>query len=289
MIKAIESYIPLPEVEIQRPDFDGSNYSKEYDRYHRDTNIIDIHKRIADKKGDVDRYIMLCQKTGIDGHEICKIAKRLNNAFRSEESIQWLLQIKPEDRGAHDKDKLLIEAYQLEGDDTAAKQVIWNRFKRRIDATDYLAYIKMADNDEKQKAQQEALEIAMQAEYISQGFQFLHDIGNYDAIETLFLQRGQEVKGHDYYVYRPISSALYKHGKALIASLLRRKLVESILEKAQSKYYRYAASDYKLAGDYAKNVDNWHGHCNHMQFIEDLKQKHPRKRSFWELIAQAEK
>ena len=232
---------------------------------------------------------MLCQKTGIDGPEICEIAKRLNNAFRSEESIQWLLQIKPEDRGAHDKDKLLIEAYQLEGNDTAAKQVIWNRFKRHIDAKDYLAYIKMADNDEKQKAQQEALEIAMQAEYISQGFQFLHDIGNYDAIETLFLQRGQEVKGHDYYVYRPISSALYKHGKALIASLLRRKLVESILEKAQSKYYRYAASDYKLAGDYAKNVTDWQGYYNHEKFIEALKQKHSRKRSFLELIAQAEK
>jgi len=106
---------------------------------------------------------------------------------------------------------------------------------------------------------------------------------------AIFLERGQEVKGHDYYVYQPISSALYKHGKALIASLLRRKLVENILEKTQSKYYGYAASDYKPAGDYAKNVTDWQGHYNHEQFIEALKQKHLRNRSFWELISQAKK
>ena len=37
----------------------------------------------------------------------------------------------------------------------------------------------------------------------------------------------------------------------VIAALLRRKLVENVLSQAKSKSYRYAASDLKLAGDYA--------------------------------------
>ena len=70
--------------------------------------------------------------------------------------------------------------------------------------------------------------------------------------------------------------------------MLRRKLAQSGIAKAQSKYYRYASSDYKLCNDYAKKVTNWKTFANHGEFIAEFKQKHKRKKAFWSMIKQKE-
>ncbi|WP_150468874.1 tetratricopeptide repeat protein [Cysteiniphilum sp. SYW-8] len=245
--------------------------------------VIRIHKKIADKQKNIDRYIALSETSGLNTHDICEIAKRLNNDFRSEEAIQWLNKITDDDQRSNDRDTLLIEAHMLEGDTDKAKAVIWSRFKRNLHIDDYLHYLKLASAEEKQHAKEEALKIARAEKYISRSFQFLHELNEYDAIETLFYERESEINGSDYYVYRKLSTSLHKHGKHLVAALLRRKLVESVLDSARSKSYRYAASDLKLAGDYAAEVKAWGDYPTHEAFIDKLRQDHSRKHSFWAL------
>lgn len=258
--------------------------SKDIDERIKNNQIIHIHKKIADKQKDIDKYIKLSEIAGMQSHDICEIAKRLNNDFRSEEAIQWLSKIADDDQRSNTRDTLMIEAYMLEGDTDKAKTVIWDRFKRHLDVDDYLHYLKLASADEKETAKIEALNIARAEKYISKSFEFLHQINEYDAIETLFHERESEVNGSDYYVYRKLSTNLHKHGKHLVAALLRRKLVESVLDRARSKSYRYAASDLKLSGDYAAEVKDWGDYASHDIFIEKLKTDHGRKYGFWSLI-----
>ena len=85
---------------------------------------------------------------------------------------------------------------------------------------------------------------------------------------------------------RTISSTLYKHGHALAATLLRHFLVEEAINRAQSKYYSYAASDMKKAIDYSDGLEKsaqFQGTENYLQGLYEL---HRRKISLWPLMAE---
>lgn len=284
VIKALETALPGIKSPDTTPEFNRDHPSWNFDAYMQNHRVISIHKNIADKRQDVDRYIELIKLERVDDKAICKIAKRLNGAFRSEEAISWLKQISDSSFDSYTRDKLLIEAYMLEGDVQQAKTVIWNNFKNSLAVETYFEYLKLADDNEKEHAVKEALQMAKKSQILASGFKFLQDLNEFDAIEELYFAREEEVDGSDYSIYRQLSTELNKQGKSLIATLLRRKLVEDVLTAARSKSYRYAASDLKLASDFAANVSDWKGYSTHTDFLNQLKSQHPRKMSFWSLI-----
>lgn len=284
VIHALERALPTIKTPSTSPELCRENSTWDFDAYMNNLRVISIHKKIADKRQNVDRYIELVKLGKVDDKDICKVAKRLNNAFRSTEAIAWLKQIKEEGFETYTRDKLLVEAYMLEGDTLQAKSVLWNSFKKSLAVNTYLEYLKLADINERQHAAKEALEIAKSSSNLASGFKLLQDLGEFDAIEQLFFSREAEVNGSDYYVYRKLSTELHKHGKNLTATLFRRKLIDDVLASARSKSYRYAASDLKLAGDFAENITNWMSYPSHADYIAQLKAKHPRKMSFWSLI-----
>jgi hypothetical protein len=284
VIKALETALPEIKSPDTTPEFNRDHPSWDFDAYMHNHRVISIHKKIADKRQDVDRYIELVKLARVDDKAICKIAKRLNGAFRSEEAISWLKQISDTSFDTYTRDKLLIEAYMLEGDAQQAKTIIWNNFKNSLAVDTYFEYLKLADDNEKKHAVKEALQIAKDSPRLASALKFLQDLQEFDAIEQLYFVREEEVDGSDYSVYRKLSTELNKQGKSLIATLLRRKLVEDVLTAARSKSYKYAASDLKLASDFSANISDWKGYPTHTDFLNQLKSLHPRKMSFWSLI-----
>ena len=73
-------------------------------------------------------------------------------------------------------------------------------------------------------------------------------------------------------------------GYPLSASLLRRKLVDGILNQVKSQYYKYAVSDLKIAHRYAVDVKNWEAFQNHEQYVGNLKSRQGRKNAFWHRV-----
>ncbi len=284
VVRALETALPDIKSLDTTPEFNRDHPSWDFDAYMHNHRVISIHKKIADKRQDVDRYIDLVNLDKVNDKDICKIAKRLNGAFRSEEAISWLNKINDNSFDSYTRDKLLIEAYMLEGDAQKAKTVIWNNFKKSLAVEKYFEYLKLADESEKEYAAKEALQLAKDSPHLASAFKFLQDLQEFDAIEQLYFTREEEVDGSDYSVYRKLSTELNKQGKSLIATLLRRKLVDDILSAARSKSYKYAASDLKLASDFAKNISNWKGYSTHTDFLNQLKSQHPRKVSFWSLL-----
>ena len=278
-IPPIKSISNTPELDVEQEKWDFKTTAKNY-------AIIAIKKRIADKQKDVDAYIHLCQLNRLSAQDICEISKRLNNAFRSEEAITWLLKLNPDEYGAANRDKLLVEAYMLEYEEDKAKAVIWSRFKRHVHVKDYLHFLKLAKKDEILTAKTEAVNIARQKTPLSSGFQFLHEVQEYDEIENLFFENIHNLDGSDYYVFRKLSTDMDKQGKHLVATLMRRKLAEDVLNAARSKSYKYAVSDLKKAADFAQSIQDWKNFIPHSEYITQLKTKHARKHSFWHQMSE---
>jgi len=179
---------------------------------------------------------------------------------------------------------LLVEAYQNSGCEEKAQQLRWEIFKKQCDIEDYKRYIKHSSKNQIKLAEVSAIKVAQAAKYLPYGVSFLKEMKRYDLVEGLLLKRYDEVSGDDYHTYRALSATLAKAGKYLIASLLTRKITQSGVAKAQSKYYKYAASDYKLCHDYASKVDDWDKFPTHDEFIKGFKEAHKRKKAFWALI-----
>ncbi|WP_133140268.1 DUF6880 family protein [Legionella genomosp. 1] len=284
VIKALETTLPDIKSPDTTPELNRDHSSWDFDAYMHNHRVISIHKKIADKLQDVDRYIELIKLERVDEKDICNIAKRLNAAFRSEEAISWLKQISDNSFESYKRDNLLIEAYMLEGDVQQAKNVLWNNFKKNLAVETYFEYLKLANDNEKELAIEESLQIAKDSPNLASAFKFLQDIQEFDAIEQLYFAREEEINGNDYSIYRKLSTELNKQGKSLIATLLRRKLVEDTLSAARSKSYKYAASDLKLASEFAANISDWRGYPTHADFLSQLRSQHARKISFWSLI-----
>lgn len=254
-----------------------------------DYQALAVLKVIADARGDVDTYIQLVRQRyeqlnrPIADQDICGIAKRLNDAFRSEEAIDWLKQIDDDSLDHSTKIKLLMEAYKLEGQDKKAQALLWQRFERYLSTEDYRQYLRHGTQEDKAAAQEKALQLAKAYHSLGDSLQFLADIDLWDELEKVIVEhaKADTLDGADYSIYRKLSTALSKQGKYLPATLLRRVLVGQVLDGGKSQYYNYALSDLKKAYDFAHQVNDWQGFDEHQCFFDQLKSTHFRKHSFW--------
>lgn len=253
-----------------------------------------ILEEVADAKNDVDSYIALkeayWERLGrpLNEASICDIAKRLNSAFRGDEAILWLSKLSD---ALHSRQRyeLQIEAHQLEGDDDKAKTMRWKLFERFLDAEDYRRYLKLSNEKEKARAKKAALEISGISPSIPKALEFLSSIQEFDAIEKLIIDNVNSPQLADNYLaVRRISTDLAKHGKALSATLLRRMLVDRVLAKSNSRYYRYAVSDLKKANEFSSGVSDWRNFANQQQYLESLLENHHLKYAFWHQVAEKE-
>ena len=245
----------------------------------------EIRKKVADLSGNISKYIEAIENSGrIDSSDICDIAERFLKAGQPQQSIDWLMRIKENDHGADTKNNLLVDAYEQLGNKEKAQELRWEIFNKFCFIEDYKEYMKHVAKEDRESAEKRAIKLAQETKTLCYGITFLKEIKKYNLLNDLLLERFDEVDGRDYHTYRSLSTTLAKQGQYLIASLLRRKLARGGVAKVQSKYYRYAASDYKLCNDYAKKVTDWQGFPSHDEFLANFKETHKRKKAFWMMV-----
>lgn len=181
---------------------------------------------------------------------------------------------------------LLIHALIEEGRKKEAKRVCIESFEHSPHADFYSAYIKI--EGESPDAANLFMEIAKKREteyYI----QFLNEISRFDLIDSFIANSSKEALAHFSQIFREpfirsLSSALYKQGYALSATVLRRCLVEFALQFAQSKYYSHAVSDLKKSIDYSMDIESQTVMPDTEIYLSSLYEKHKRKTSLWPLM-----
>lgn len=255
---------------------------KDYGDYKKCSGL----KLIADAQGDVDAYILCCEHSGLRSDDYLEIVERLNRKDRAVEALAWLDKMTSEDINRRYSRYVAarIDSYSLECDEDSAQKIRWEAFEKTLSPDYYIHYCKYLSVKAKAIAKEAALTLAQKASSFEMAIHFLDEIGEHGLLAEHVLANQNELPNVYYGTFRPLSKRLAANGYSLAAVLIRRGLVQGVLNKAKSKYYKYSASDLKLAHDYGQSIDAWRGCLSHELFMQQLKATHAKKHAFWSWV-----
>jgi hypothetical protein len=94
-------------------------------------------------------------------------------------------------------------------------------------------------------------------------------------------------RGESYPALLPLARSL-EQGQPLAGSIVYRALLESILDRAQSKAYPHAARYLRRLGKLANKIRAWSLIAPHELYLQALRARHDRKRVFWAQVSAAD-
>jgi hypothetical protein len=262
-----------------RPDDDWRSADRRWPLAHR-------LMILADLEHDPDAYIAAVRAGGIEDRHGAEVAARLIEAKRQAEALQWLDRPR---RHQEDGDDAVIDlriaALAALGRKDEAQALRWGYFERALSADHLRAYLKGLPDFEDFEAEQKALAIAAGHEEAEQALEFLVGWPALDRAAALVRDRLAELDGGAYYTLRPAAVALEeKYPEA--ATLLYRRMVESVLDRGSSKQYPYAARDLLSGTRTAARLPAGSAIESDATFLARLRKAHGRKYGFWALIDQ---
>ena len=225
---------------------------------------------LADLEKDADAFIAAIRAGAMESTHALEVAERLITANRPAEALDWL--DKPRRRDEDEDDDgtdtdLRIAALEAHGRKDEAQSVRWQHFERFLSAEHLRAYLKRLPDFEDFEAEQKALDVAAAHKQAARGLAFFITWRAHDRADRLVRERLTALDGRLYEVLRPAAEALEEKFPEA-ASLLYRRLIESVLERGSSKQYQYAARD--LQGSPMKMVEAlWGGELPTFDSIDD--------------------
>jgi tetratricopeptide (TPR) repeat protein len=250
---------------------------------------------LADVEENVDAYIDAVRSTGSEAGYAVEIAKRLLKAGRAQEALDWL----DKARVRHNRDlddvlyhggwikdevtDLRIAALDASGRKDEAQQVRWTSFTETLDAGHLRDHLKRLPDFEDFEAEERAKELARRFADPHRALVFFVAWRDLHAAAQLVRERLEEFDGRDYVTLGAAAEALAgKHPVA--ATLLYRRMIESILGRASANQYGYAVRDVRNCESLAGQISEDSGIEGHDAFMARLRKEHGRKSKFWELV-----
>lgn len=238
---------------------------------------------LADLENDIDGHIAAIRAGGLEGSHALDIADRLIGANRPAEALTWLdaprRRFEDEDDTGIGVD-LRIAALEALGRKEDAQAVRWRHFERALSAEHLRAYLRRLPDFEDFEAEQRALDIAASHRLAALAVGFFIEWRALDRAERLVRDRLAALDGRLYEVLRPAAEALEEQFPAA-ASLLYRRMVESVLDRGASKQYPYAARDFASCTRLAPRLPASETIESHDTFVARLRKVHGRKCGFW--------
>ena len=241
---------------------------------------------LADLENDADAFIAAIHSGGMEGTHRLDVAERLIAANRPTEALAWLdkprQRFEDDDSDGADTD-LRVAALEAMGRKDEAPSVRWCHFERSLSAEHLRAYLKRLPDFEDFAAEQKALEVAAGHKPTERALAFLIEWRARDRADRLVRERLAALDGRFYEVLRPAAEALEEKFPEA-ASLLYRRLVESVLDRGSSKQYPYAARDFQSCTRLSPRLPTPGSIETHAAFVARLQMAHGRKYGFWGLM-----
>ncbi len=247
---------------------------------------------VADASGDVDGYIAVQMSDRGVQIDVNGIASRLIDARRAVEALTWLDDGAPGRRPIGDpspsleweRDRLRIKALLQLGRKPEAQSVRWRLFEQTLSVDVLRAYLRALPDFEDDAALDRAFAIAAAHPDATAALSFLTTWPNLRAAATLALDRESELDGRDYHALNAAAEIL-ADAHPLAATVVRRRMIDSVLERAASPSYAYAAKNLAACAQLAADID-WTGSQwpSHADYVADLIARHGRKDGFWSKV-----
>ena len=236
--------------------------------------------RLADLDDDVDAFIATVDATRRNAIHNAQVAERLIAHGRAEEALQWI--DTPTDRGHQDRmlADLRLAALMKLGRTADAQTQRRLIFERWLDAEMLRGWLKALPAFEDFEAERDALDLVAGHADAGLALDLLIRWPDLKRAAALVTQRLDAFDGRRYDVLRPAAEALAgSHASA--ATLLYRRMVTAVLDRANSKYYPYAARDFQAAAGAGGSEIS-----PHADWVKALRRQHGRKVGFWSLVGE---
>ena len=240
-------------------------------------------EQIADAEGDVDGYIAQQSDLARKVPQVAaEIAHRLLEAGRLEEAWEAINAPDDNDRGwiPYEWEVARIAVMRATGRKKEAQDFIWECFARSLNADHLRAWLKDRPDFEDVEAEDKALQHALSFENFSTALHFLMTWPAFEHAAMLVSNRAAEIDGNHYELLGPSADAL-EDRYPLVATLLRRGMIDFALTMARSKRYRHAARHLQECESLALRIETFAPIEDHETYVAGLRSKHGRKSSFW--------
>jgi chemotaxis protein histidine kinase CheA len=151
--------------------------------------------------------------------------------------------------------------------------------------THFLRYIETLDEDEKHTVEQQAIKQAEKAGNILTSADLLLQLGETERAQQMLVSRYQELTDCYYESLIKLVKQFEKSGCLLATTACYRVLLEDILNRGNSKAYTHAARYFKKLQVFADEINNFEPLIEHSRFIDQLKNDHGKKYSFWQRVS----
>jgi len=183
---------------------------------------------------------------------------------------------------AYERDKLLEEIYQEQGDSEKLSDLLFQKFRSYPSMNTLQELLSVIGHDKQDEViNAEVVQILKSDKLRESDAEFLISIGKLDEAEGYLLERADQFDGDYYDGLLSLAEALEAENRHLVASLMYRSLLISILERGHTKAYPHGIRYLKSLDKLATSIADWKAFDPHEAFKEQLIQTHGRKRSFW--------
>lgn len=183
-----------------------------------------------------------------------------------------------------EQQKLLDACYQATGDKNALLQLRRERYEAQPDANNLQALLAISSPQEIEDLKMGAIQKAQSIEHFSLRINTLIALEAVTEAANEVMLAGCKLSEVGYYVLPDWAKSFAKHNQPLAATLCYRTLTDDILNAARSKAYHHAVNYLKKLCELAPFINDYQGHSQHHDYVNQLSLQHKRKTAFWAKI-----
>jgi hypothetical protein len=200
-----------------------------------------------------------------------------------ETAHSWLKRIpKNETFKAYERDELLLEIYQKQGNTGKLSNLLYQKFRSYHSVDTLKALLDVIGHDKRDEVVADEVAQILESSVLRESdAEFLISIGKIDEAEEYLLKRADQLDGNHYGSLLFLAKAMESENRYLAASLIYRSLLISILERGYTKAYPHGIRYLKKLDKLATSVTDWINFNHQEAFKAQIIQVHGRKRSFW--------
>jgi hypothetical protein len=236
--------------------------------------------QVADALGDVEMYIDVQRRCGAEETHALPIARRLLEAGRADEALQYLERVDPTRgylQGEENGGALRVRILKALGRDADARDTLWQQFRRGLSETALEQLLALTPVENQQALIEQAIMVAEAHADRQAGASFLLARGHKDRAAKLIDACPEQFDGSCYGTLLPLAEAISEEypGSAWV---LYRSLLLSILTRKRPKAYHHAADYLSIMNDLAARAGL---HEEQQALKAQLHAQHGRKYTFW--------
>lgn len=282
LIDCAEEYLPEPILRSMIETLQ-KQCGKETDEYGKRSILILIEslaKQVKDPK--------LFEQTRIESWgkmtpaAVLDIARIHFDSGDFQTALSKLLEISDEPYMSYERDSLLMEIYRQTGDNEKLAELLYQRFHAHYSIESLQELLDVIGNDKRDEVLSKEIALIFEnKELRTSDAEFLISLKMIDDAEKYLLERAGLLDGDFYSSLLPLADVMESEGRHVVASLIYRSLLFSILKRGYTKAYPHGIRYLKKLDVLAASVKQWGDFDTHEAFKIQIRQDHGRKRSFW--------